>query len=393
MRFQSQCKHTINRTNPYEIFHMGDTMTEKYGIVCKDTQAEIYFNSESISFDQKTWISRKNIVSINAINDDTNSFKLVLFTKIKCELFKSLSDFRSDGGESLKACSFNSGTPDNLLNAFKNIKIHPMNQANKKTTVLAIICPASGKGTANNLYAQLIRPLLNSTGSIEILEEFFTTHAGHATEYIKSKWGSDYSENAPDLVLTVSGDGIIYEVLNAIKSVATSQLEKVRLLAIPAGSGNSLANTSIYNQNCLENGDGCELICKVPVSSTLQNFIRYMHDKHGNSSIESSLESKFSLMSICDNKHLSFLTLTYGMIADVDRESESYRFLGEERFTVSGVIRSLFLRKYTMVLQKSHENGQNHFGSLIFPKLDNFGTFSRKNQKFKKLSPGPDGGP
>jgi sphingosine kinase len=42
----------------------------------------------------------------------------------------------------------------------------------------------------------------------------------------------------------------------------------------------------------------------------------------------------------------SFLSVNWGIVSDVDFESEQYRFLGNARFTVGAVVRLLDLRRY-----------------------------------------------
>lgn len=49
-----------------------------------------------------------------------------------------------------------------------------------------------------------------------------------------------------------------------------------------------------------------------------------------------------TIVDICDGQRLfSFLCIEWGIIADVDCDSEQYRFLGEARFTVEAVKRIL----------------------------------------------------
>jgi sphingosine kinase len=46
-------------------------------------------------------------------------------------------------------------------------------------------------------------------------------------------------------------------------------------------------------------------------------------------------------------KVYSFLSLFWGVLADCDINSEVLRFLGSARFTVWGVFRVIFMKRYT----------------------------------------------
>ncbi|CAN0005206.1 unnamed protein product [Choristocarpus tenellus] len=47
-----------------------------------------------------------------------------------------------------------------------------------------------------------------------------------------------------------------------------------------------------------------------------------------------------------NGQYLGFLNLGWGMISDVDFESEAYRWMGSLRFTVGAIVRILFMRHY-----------------------------------------------
>ena len=65
---------------------------------------------------------------------------------------------------------------------------------------------------------------------------------------------------------------------------------------------------------------------------------------------------KFSLLKLTSStsddqntpkkSRLACISLTWGIVADVDKESEVLRYLGDFRFDVYGFIRTLFLRRY-----------------------------------------------
>lgn len=72
---------------------------------------------------------------------------------------------------------------------------------------------------------------------------------------------------------------------------------------------------------------------------------------------------------ITPNKHYySFLSVGWGLLADIDIESESWRFLGEPRFTLWSLYRSFALRKNRATL--SYLPKENCTTSTEMPSLD-----------------------
>jgi len=97
-----------------------------------------------------------------------------------------------------------------------------------------LVNPFGGTKQGVALFASKIRPTFEAAGCS--LEVTHTTHKGHAYEITKS---------LPldcDAVTTVSGDGLIHEVLNGFAHHADpARAFSIPVAPIPTGSGNGLS--------------------------------------------------------------------------------------------------------------------------------------------------------
>eukprot|EP00004_Rigifila_ramosa_P016333 TRINITY_DN3866_c0_g1_i1.p1 TRINITY_DN3866_c0_g1~~TRINITY_DN3866_c0_g1_i1.p1 ORF type:complete len:335 (-),score=61.21 TRINITY_DN3866_c0_g1_i1:52-1056(-) len=142
-----------------------------------------------------------------------------------------------------------------------------------------------------------------------------TTKVGNAREIVAS-----ISLEGTSGIVTISGDGIIHEVVNGLLSRPDwKQASQIPIGAVPAGTGNALA----VSMNARTPVDAAFAIVRgrvraLDVTSVVQSGQRYY----------------------------SFLTVTWALVSDVDIESERLRFLGDLRLTLWAVWRLLFLRRY-----------------------------------------------
>lgn len=91
--------------------------------------------------------------------------------------------------------------------------------------------PVAGRCTADDVFAQVVRPILEQVGTKFRLVR--TEAAGHAE---KTAQLADQNE---ELVMTIGGDGLLHEVVNGYLKTQTS----ARICVVPAGSGNAVATT------------------------------------------------------------------------------------------------------------------------------------------------------
>eukprot|EP01097_Dermamoeba_algensis_P009453 TRINITY_DN6641_c0_g1_i1.p1 TRINITY_DN6641_c0_g1~~TRINITY_DN6641_c0_g1_i1.p1 ORF type:complete len:451 (-),score=117.56 TRINITY_DN6641_c0_g1_i1:36-1388(-) len=150
-----------------------------------------------------------------------------------------------------------------------------------------------------------------------------TKHNGHAKEFTEQLDISKY-----DGIVVLSGDGLLHEVLNGLMNRDDWMVAiRTPIGCIPAGSGNGLAH-SIGNHDPLSGA--ITVIKRKTKPLDVWSVLLEPYDKE---------------MTQSDVKY-SFLSLTWGIVADIDIESDKLRWLGSLRFIVSGLLRIFFLKKY-----------------------------------------------
>ena len=130
-------------------------------------------------------------------------------------------------------------------------------------------------------------------------------------------------------VLICSGDGLIFEVINGLmKRGDWRQAIRLPVGVIPCGTGNALAAAILWS--C---GESLKPVAIIPAAA----FI-----------VTQQLVSPLDLVLVETraSRFYSFLSICYGLIADVDIESEKYRRLGVVRNILGALVRILDLRTY-----------------------------------------------
>ena len=216
---------------------------------------------------------------------------------------------------------------------------------NRKMKLLIFVNPASGTGQAINTYNKAL-PYLNK-GNVTT-RVVFTEYKNHAYDYVQNLKINEY-----DGIIVCSGDGIMHEIINSIfnRNDKDIFINNIILGVIPGGSANALCKViSNYND---DNND-------------LENFIYYI--LKGNSKYIDIQEYELLTEQNVSKKIYSFLSLTWGIIADIDLESECLRCLGgEARFTIMGAIRWLWLREIygnLMILKEDSNVNVNDIPSI-----------------------------
>ncbi|EEP81070.1 conserved hypothetical protein [Uncinocarpus reesii 1704] len=122
---------------------------------------------------------------------------------------------------------------------------------------------------------------------------------------------------AYDVIVPASGDGVVYEVFNGLgqRADACEALSKLAVAHIPCGSGNAMS----YNLY----GSG------TPSMAAL--------------CIVKGLRTPLDLVSITqgDRRILSFLSQSFGIIAESDLGTDNIRWMGSARFTYGFLVRLL----------------------------------------------------
>ena len=180
--------------------------------------------------------------------------------------------------------------------------------------IMILVNPASGTGESVKR-AEALTPFFQHSALPFTITQ--TTHAGHAHSLAHSLPLSN-----PTSIVCISGDGLIYEVINGLLSRPdlAHAVGQVTLGAIAGGSANGLAR-SITGAS-MENNS---LICQA-----------YL--------IVKGYQRPLDIATVVQAGHkptFSFVSLSWAMISDIDLASEKYRWCGDFRFTFAGVLQMM----------------------------------------------------
>ncbi|XP_071518897.1 sphingosine kinase 1-like [Panulirus ornatus] len=218
-------------------------------------------------------------------------------------------------------------------------------QTDRSKKLLVFVNPKSGPGKAHQIYKKQVASIF---GEAEITHEVvLTERANHALDMVKYIDLDQYSG-----IIIVSGDGLLYEVYNGL--LMRPDWEKAiqfPIGIIPGGSGNGLARSVAHWLN--------EPYMADPVLVSALNII-YGHLSPLDLVLVHTSEGK---------KILSFLSIGFGLLADIDIESERLRSIGESRFVVWSAARVANLRKYhaSISFRRIRDMTSNHVLKVISP--------------------------
>lgn len=169
--------------------------------------------------------------------------------------------------------------------------------------ILIIVNPKSGKGNARKLVEDDCLPVLRAAGAVT--DVVVTDAPHHATRIIENHEGL----GAYDVIMSAGGDGTFHELLAGllVRDDWRDVVSKVCLVQVPCGSGNALAASSGHRT----------------VSRAAYAAIRgHPMPLDIASIIQPSTQKRF----------VSFLSITYGLIANLDIGTEHLRWMGAQRY-------------------------------------------------------------
>uniref|UniRef100_A0A3Q3DHE1 sphingosine kinase n=1 Tax=Hippocampus comes TaxID=109280 RepID=A0A3Q3DHE1_HIPCM len=190
--------------------------------------------------------------------------------------------------------------------------------------VMILVNPLSGRGQALQLFTGHLQGMLTEAAIPYTL--VITEHQNHARELVKK---ADLSQW--DALVIMSGDGLLFEVINGLMERDDWQ-EAIQtpLGILPGGSGNALAaSVHHYSQSPPAWNEELLLSCGFMLCKGLVGSLDL---------VSIHLASK--------QRIFSFLSLAWGFVADVDIESEKYRHVGAIRFLMGTLVRLATLRVY-----------------------------------------------
>eukprot|EP00117_Sycon_ciliatum_P031046 scpid57386/ scgid24356/ Sphingosine kinase 1 len=180
------------------------------------------------------------------------------------------------------------------------------------------INPYSGTKQAEKIMRTQVQPMLQAAGVQ--MEVVLSAHRGFVQEHAKS---ADFS--GIDSILIVSGDGLVTEALNGIMSRTDfASVLQIPFAVIPAGSGNALAASVLH------------------ASKETYGIVEAVYVALKGSPVP------LDIMSVTSAKRriYSILSVTWGLLADVDIGSDKFRKLGNARFTLAFMQTLASLKKY-----------------------------------------------
>lgn len=193
----------------------------------------------------------------------------------------------------------------------------PIDEIVKPRHLQIIVNPASGRQQAARILEQ-VRPLFDRSNLEYFVQE--TSSSSDTKNFVHN-----LNLATTDGLVIVGGDGTIHDVIAGLMSRPDQETAiKIPIGVIPGGTGNGL--------------------CK-----TLLELSGETYDPlHAAFLIAKGKQQAFDLASVKQNdqEYYSFLSLAWGLISDVDIESEKLKFLGSLRFDLYSLILICLLRTY-----------------------------------------------
>lgn len=179
------------------------------------------------------------------------------------------------------------------------------------------INPSSGTKKGERLFREARQVLENSYVKFSVAE---TTHPGDIQNQVK--W-MDLSQ--VDGLVVVGGDGTVYEVINGLMNRPDWKTAiQTPIGVIPAGTSNGLCKTLLQ-----EAGEPYDSInATIAIAKGKIQPVDLIHIKQG------------------DRQYFGVLSVSWGLIADVDIESDKLRFLGSLKTDTYALFKILTLRSY-----------------------------------------------
>ncbi|OXB81144.1 UNVERIFIED_CONTAM: hypothetical protein H355_005074, partial [Colinus virginianus] len=189
---------------------------------------------------------------------------------------------------------------------------------------LVLLNPQSGAGHALEDFQAVVQPMLADADITPTV--FVTERPHHAQEKVRDEDLTQW-----DVLVVMSGDGLLHEVLNGLMERPDwEEALRTPLCILPGGSGNALAASINYYA-------GNDHVAKKKLLTNCTFIL--CKGLHGPMDL-------VSLSTASGKRFFSFLGFGWGFIADVDIDSEKYRRLGNARFTLGTLQCLARLRTY-----------------------------------------------
>ncbi len=187
---------------------------------------------------------------------------------------------------------------------------------------LCLVNPVSGRRQSKSIFYDVALPMLKQAGVQWDLT--ITTSMGHAKAVVL-----ELDLEAYDGIIAIGGDGILSEILHGLYErdpVGMSALKRIPCAIVKGGTGNGLCASVLYH-----NQEGFSPLSAIFLALKAKAWI----------------PGDLALLETADSQqHLSFLMFAWGLIADVDIDSEVIRCVGEARLHLFSLFAVLRSRRY-----------------------------------------------
>ncbi|XP_061433018.1 sphingosine kinase 2-like isoform X1 [Lethenteron reissneri] len=194
----------------------------------------------------------------------------------------------------------------------------------RRRRLLILVNPFSGTKKAQLRCQRILHPMMEEADMQH--HTIITERAGHASTLVQQMDLSEW-----DGIVIVSGDGLLFEVINGLMSRPDwKDAIRIPLGIFPCGSGNALAGSiNHYTGHDMVMGD------------VLAQHLAFLLCRGGVTPLD-----LVSVRFASGRRLFSFLSVAWGFVSDVDIESERFRAMGPARFTLGAIVRLLSLRSY-----------------------------------------------
>ncbi|KAF3332973.1 sphingosine kinase 1-like isoform X1 [Carex littledalei] len=213
-----------------------------------------------------------------------------------------------------------------------------MNSLGRPQVLFVIVNPFGGNKNGPKIFENEVKPLLEAAGINFKMQE--TRYRLHAREIAYSLDFTKY-----DGLVTVSGDGVLAEVVNGLlKREDWERAIKMPLGIIPGG--------------CTGNG---------MVKSLLHPVGDHYSASNATFAIIRGHKCSLDVASIVQGEKMVFsvLLLTWGLVADIDIESEKLRWMGNARIEIYSLLRIFGLRRYNGKIRFVPAPGYEQYGEPV----------------------------
>lgn len=194
---------------------------------------------------------------------------------------------------------------------------HAYGNIPREQRVLVVVNPHGGQGNAVDIYRSKVLPVLRAAHAQVTYME--TLRAEHAIEIAQQLDIDLY-----DIVACCSGDGIPHEIINGLyqRPDRAKAFAQLAITQLPCGSGNAMTLLTHATTNAVD------------ATLSMLKLSRISADAMAVTQLD---------LSGREVTKLSFLSQTYGVIADADIGTEHLRWMGAARFDL-GVAKGILCR-------------------------------------------------